>query len=163
MVERKKRTPEFTIVEGNSGFVWEKVFIAMTNLAKNNHQEVNSQAPQYYFASTEDENDYRLRINASLLNDKENLEIIVADLYCENIHSQQCVVKAVWEKDKPKVIKIDNPIIDNIGKYFYSEEIAMLSERLITTNMNMENQKTGIIINGKTFQIRQNTYLDLVH
>nr|MBI5455806.1 hypothetical protein [Candidatus Levybacteria bacterium] len=163
MVERRKQMPQPPEeIEGNRGFVWEKVFLAITELAKKRQEDVDLQAPRYDFSAIEDNTEYNLRINASLLN-KGNLEIIVADLYCDGIHSQQFVVKAAWKNGKPRVIDIDDPAIETVGRYFDSEEIAMLSERLITANINIPDQMSGMLIRGRNFRISEQIYSNTIH
>lgn len=164
MVEQKRLIPEKqkTEVEGNSGFVWENVFLAMTDLAKKRKQEVTLFAPRYNFDAIESNSEYDLRINPADANNG-NLETMVIDIYCDGVHSQQCVVKAVWEQGKPKVTKIDNSAVDNLGKYFMPEEIAKLSENLIKINMYKIVEMNVFVVGGRNFAVSTENYSNLIH
>lgn len=163
MVERKELLPKGQReIEGNHGFVWEKVFLAMTDLANKKKEDISLLAPTYNFDAIGSDSQYDLRINAvDTSNGK--LEAIVTDLYVDGVHSQQIFVKAAWEKDKPKVTKIDSSAVDLIRPYIQPEIIAETAERLIKINMYRLEEIDIIVIDGRRFKLSEQNHSNLVN
>jgi hypothetical protein len=120
---------------------WRNLFLAVTEMAKEANLPVNAVQAYGRFRETKNkEFNYELRVNPAILSEDNKLEVLVVDVLYKGIPTQQWVAKAEWTNDVPKLKAMDMSLLNNLGTWFETDEIAVYAEGIVKEKIRLRNE-----------------------